>query len=280
MTIEITQKIKGYRIKKDTDAPAAPSFYEQAQAQGFTGSEADLKALLSGNVATVVEECPLTKRIERRPEGALEAISEKIDYVGADGRKKVYVIVSFMPVTGYKDGKEITIERPVEFFFPAGQLSSEYQWITATMRSLSLAARGGYITQALQDLRKVAWDKGLVRCGMNKYGKPAFHDSEAAAIAWSIQQILYRRGFLDEDGSQIGIDNLVANYNTRRGFTRSFTMVDEAAFYAPDDVKETTTATTQTPIKSVGSCPECQGDLVLMDGCPTCVDGCGWSKCG
>ncbi|BBI58926.1 hypothetical protein HSBAA_02320 [Vreelandella sulfidaeris] len=49
--------------------------------------------------------------------------------------------------------------------------------------------------QAVADLRKVAWDKGLVRCGMNRWNKPMFHDSEVAAIAWSIQQILYRRGF-------------------------------------------------------------------------------------
>ncbi|HAV44470.1 MAG TPA: ribonucleoside-diphosphate reductase, partial [Halomonas sp.] len=27
-------------------------------------------------------------------------------------------------------------------------------------------------------------------------------------------------------------------------------------------------------------CPECRGDLIMMDGCPTCYAGCGWSKCG
>ncbi|NWN81907.1 MAG: ribonucleoside-diphosphate reductase, partial [Halomonas sp.] len=30
----------------------------------------------------------------------------------------------------------------------------------------------------------------------------------------------------------------------------------------------------------VGHCPECNGELVMMDGCPTCYSGCGWSKCG
>src|SRR5690625_5876809 len=118
-----------------------------------------------------------------------------------------------MPVQGVLNGKRVIIERPVEFFFPSGQLSSEHQWITATMRSLSLAARGGYVTQAVADLRKVAWDKGLVRCGMNRWEKPMFHDSEVAAIAWSIQQILYRRVFLDQDGNEVPVAELMRRYD-------------------------------------------------------------------
>lgn len=140
MAVEINSKIVSYSVKKAVE--------EQAP---------------------LADENPLTVRIPSRPEGTLEAVSEKISYVGAEGRKKVYLLVSFMPVEGVLDGKRVVIERPVEFFFPSGQLSSEHQWITATMRSLSLAARGGYVTQAVADLRKVAWDKGLVRCGMNRW---------------------------------------------------------------------------------------------------------------
>ena len=254
--VTIDKKITGQRIKKDTVV----------------------------DVPVVQDECPLTKRIEGRPEGALEAISEKINYVGAEGRKKVYVIVSFMSVEGILDGKEVTIERPVEFFIPSGQLSSELQWVTASMRSLSLAARGGYVTQALQDLRKVAWDKGLVRCGMNKYGKPAFHDSEVAAIAWSIQQILYRRGFLDEDGLQVPAGDLVTTYARRHAgydFENERASVDTSEESASeDDTTDHPPAYAQSLTNSVGLCPECSSDLVLMDGCPTCVEGCGWSKCG
>ena len=142
MAVEITSKIVGYRIKQQEQAVPVPELQD---------------------------EDPLTVRIPSRPEGTLEAVSEKISYVGAEGRKKVYLLVSFMPVEGVIGSKRVVIERPVEFFFPSGQLSSEHQWITATMRSLSLAARGGYVTQAVADLRKVAWDKGLVRCGMNRW---------------------------------------------------------------------------------------------------------------
>ncbi|MCO7247774.1 ribonucleoside-diphosphate reductase [Halomonas sp. Mc5H-6] len=260
MTVEITSKIVGYRIKQQ--APEAPS-------------------------PTLPEEDPLTVRIPSRPEGTLEAVSEKISYVGAEGRKKVYLLVSFMPVEGVVGGKRVVIERPVEFFFPSGQLSSEHQWITATMRSLSLAARGGYVTQAVADLRKVAWDKGLVRCGMNRWNKPMFHDSEVAAIAWSIQQILYRRGFLDQDGNQVPVESLVERYAHRMQHGHAWQppaddMPAEAENGAVEPIGQDA-ATSNAPSNGpavVGHCPECRGELIMMDGCPTCYAGCGWSKCG
>jgi len=254
MAVEITSKIVGYRIKQNEPAPQAP---------------------------TLQEEDPLTVRIPSRPEGTLEAVSEKISYVGAEGRKKVYLLVSFMPVEGVVGGKRVVIERPVEFFFPSGQLSSEHQWITATMRSLSLAARGGYVT----------WDKGLVRCGWNRWGKPMFHDSEVSAIAWSIQQILYRRGFLDQDGNQVAVEHLVERYQHRMQHGHAW----QPPVNEPDNSVETGAVepiggagevekSAKKPESSgpaiVGHCPECRGELIMMDGCPTCYAGCGWSKCG
>ncbi|BCB06237.1 hypothetical protein HHSLTHF2_01270 [Vreelandella venusta] len=265
MAVEITSKIVGYRIKQQEPTAPAPE---------------------------LPEEDPLTVRIPSRPEGTLEAVSEKISYVGAEGRKKVYLLVSFMPVEGVVGGRRVIIERPVEFFFPSGQLSSEHQWITATMRSLSLAARGGYVTQAVADLRKVAWDKGLVRCGMNRWNKPMFHDSEVAAIAWSIQQILYRRGFLDQDGNQVPVEMLVERYAHRMQHGHAWQPpVDEEPDASPavGAVEPIGGAAEQeNSLKKpegsgpavVGNCPECRGELIMMDGCPTCYAGCGWSKCG
>ncbi|WP_227370069.1 ribonucleoside-diphosphate reductase [Halomonas sp. M20] len=258
MAVEIKSKIVGYRVK-------------QPQAESKAGLQTGLQAELP-----LSEEDPLTLRIPSRPEGTLEAVSEKISYVGAEGRKKVYVLVAFMPVEGVLNGKQVVIERPVEFFFPSGQLSSEHQWITATMRSLSLAARGGYVTQALADLRKVAWDKGLVRCGMNRWNKPMFHDSEVAAIAWSLQQILHRRGFVDADGIQVPVDELARVHAQR--------LMNGQPWQPPVEEKDEAPAATQSgsgagaPV--VGHCPECRGELIMMDGCPTCYAGCGWSKCG
>src|SRR5690606_4375861 len=149
---------------------------------------------------------PLSVRLDSRPVGELPAISKKISYHTQEGRKNLYLIISFATVEGRKDGKMVLVDRPIEFFIPNGQLSSDGQWITMAMRQLSLNAReNGYnVAKGLIDARKVKWDRGLVRCGIksNPMGKPIpmNHDSEVAAIAWEIQQSLFKYGFLDENG--------------------------------------------------------------------------------
>ncbi len=150
---------------------------------------------------------PLRIAIDHRPKGELPAIIEKVEYLTQAGKKSLYVAVSFMEITGRIGGAEVTIERPIEFFIPVGQRDESQQWITATMRSLSLAARGGFVARNLQDLRKVSWDRGQVRLGdvqrLDGQRTPRWHDSEVAALAYAIQQILHRRGFLDAEGNQV-----------------------------------------------------------------------------
>jgi ribonucleoside-diphosphate reductase alpha chain len=150
---------------------------------------------------------PLRVAIDHRPRGELPAVIEKIEYLTQTGKVSLYVAVSFLEVTGMLGGEQLTIERPIEFFIPVGQREESQQWITATMRSLSLAARGGFVARALQDMRKVSWDRGQVRLGETQRldGKriPLWHDSEVAAIAYAIQQILHRRGYLDAEGNQV-----------------------------------------------------------------------------
>lgn len=258
MTVEIKSKIIGLKVKQNDQIDAA-------------------KTVESLVVKPDVN--PLLVRIDNRPEGTLEAVSEKISYSTSEGRKRVYMLVSFLPIQGVLDGQEVTIERPIEFFFPVGQQGSEHQWITATMRNLSLAARGGYATQALMDLRKVVWDKGPVRCGTNQWGKPIHHDSEVAAIAWSIQQILYKRGFVDVDGNQVPANVLARNYARRHGtvcdLDEDTDLLEDLNELKREDVPEEVASS----FKAVGECPVCTAELALLDGCPTCVTGCGYSKC-
>ncbi len=112
-----------------------------------------------GESAPAGDDDPVGKRIPSRPEGELESVTEKVRYWTQEGPQTVYLVVSFVAVSGTVGGETVTIERPIEFFLPTGQHSESYQWISATMRSLSLAARGGYAARALRDLRK-AWDRG------------------------------------------------------------------------------------------------------------------------
>ncbi|HYF16384.1 MAG TPA: adenosylcobalamin-dependent ribonucleoside-diphosphate reductase [Ramlibacter sp.] len=133
---------------------------------------------------------PMRAVIGSRPRGALPAVVEKISYWTQQGEQTLYLIVSFLPLA---DGRE----RAIEFFMPVGQSGDSQQWVTSSMRLLSLAARGGFLERALADMRKVAWDRGPVRLGTYTRADgaqvPLWHDSEVAAIAYAVQNIIARR---------------------------------------------------------------------------------------
>jgi ribonucleoside-diphosphate reductase alpha chain len=137
---------------------------------------------------------PMRSVIERRPPGALAAVAEKVDYWTQEGHKTLYLLVSFMALPT-ADGQQV--ERAIEFFMPVGQSGESQQWITSSMRLLSLAARGGFLDRALSDMRKVAWDRGPVRLGTYRKADgtqvPLWHDSEVAAIAYAVQNIINSR---------------------------------------------------------------------------------------
>ena len=159
-----------------------------------TGSAAsDAAAAAAASAPAPVD--PMRTVIESRPKGALAAVADKVEYWTQEGHKTLYIVVSFLPVPA-ADGVG-TVERAIEFFMPVGQSGESQQWITSTMRMLSLAARGGFLERALGDMRKVAWDRGPVRLGTYEKADgthvPMWHDSEVAAIAFALQNIIARR---------------------------------------------------------------------------------------
>ena len=194
---------------------------------------------------------PMRTVIESRPKGALPAVAEKIDYWTSEGQKTLYLLVSFMQVAT-ADGK--TIDRAIEFFMPVGQSAESQQWVTSSMRLLSLAARGGFLERALSDMRKVIWDRGPVRLGT--YTKadgtqvPMWHDSEVAAIAYAVQKIIESRNAID--------------------LTTSDSVFDDALL-----VKFA------SPVLSGKKCSECGAHAVIKkDGCEFCTQ-CGHvGSCG
>ncbi len=150
--------------------------------------------LQAGPQPAPVHEAPaadlMRQVIARRPSGALAAVAEKIEYWTQQGRQHLYLVVSFLPLP---DGRE----RAIEFFMRVGQNGESQQWVTSSMRLLSLAARGGFLERALADMRKVAWDRGPVRLGVYRkpdgHDVPLWHDSEVAAIAYAVQNIIASR---------------------------------------------------------------------------------------
>jgi ribonucleoside-diphosphate reductase alpha chain len=149
----------------------------------------------AGLEAAALSPDPMRSVIESRPRGALSAVAEKIEYWTQEGRKTLYLVVSFLPVEA--TGGQGSVDRAIEFFMPVGQDGESQHWVTASLRLLALAARGGFLQRALGDMRKVAWDRGPVRLGRftrhDGAQLPLWHDSEVAALAYAIENIIGQR---------------------------------------------------------------------------------------
>ena len=197
---------------------------------------------------------PMRTVIESRPKGALSAVAEKVEYWTQEGKKRLYLVVSFLPVPN-ADGTG-TVDRAIEFFMPVGQSSESQQWITSSMRLLSLAARGGFLERALSDMRKVVWDRGPVRLGAHQKADgtqvPMWHDSEVAAVAYAIQNILERRAKLRQQGAAA---------------------LPQAATSAPSPATP--------PVMAGKKCSECGAHAVIRkDGCDYCTQCGHLGTCG
>ena len=203
--MEAVQPFVDTAISKTVNVPADCPFdgfkdmYAQAWRAGLKGLAtyrpnsivgSVLQASPTSAVAVPVAADPMREVIASRPKGSLAAVAEKIEYWTQQGRQHLYLVVSFLPLP---DGRE----RAIEFFMPVGQSGQSQQWITSSMRLLSLAARGGFLDRALADMRKVAWDRGPVRLGAYRKADgaqvPMWHDSEVAAMAFAIQSIIATR---------------------------------------------------------------------------------------
>ena len=201
---------------------------------------------------------PMRSVIEKRPAGGLPSVTEKIEYWTSEGQQRLYLIVSFLPVPA-ADGKG-TVERAIEFFMPVGQSGESQQWITATMRMLSLAARGGFLDRALSDMQKVTWDRGPVRLGTYEKADgthvPRWHDSEVAAIGYAVENLIARRA-----------------------------EAAQASLFEPDDML---TAEPAAEPSSAGpgvmagkKCPECGAHaMIRKDGCDYCTQCGHLGSCG
>jgi ribonucleoside-diphosphate reductase alpha chain len=235
-----------------------------------------LGSVLSTEPAALADEDPLRKQFERRPVGELESVTSKIEYSTQEGRRTAYLTVSFIRAQGVENGVPVTIERPFEFFMPASQRSDGQQWITASMRMLSMVARaGGPIARALMDMREVVWEKGPVRCGYltreDGVDVPVYHDSEVAAIAFMLQRILMRRGFLDAYGNQVPVAGLARVLEERSPGPAAESLVPAPAAAAPR----------RSPQAVGAKCPECGARaLRKIDGCSRCAECHYVGECG
>ena len=104
---------------------------------------------------------------------------------------------------------------------------------------------------------EVVWEKGPVRCGTVRRDDgaevPVYHDSEVAAIAFMLQRMLIRRGFLDAYGNQVPPELLAQRLAGR------------------DGMAEPVAEPRALPSSGGAKCPECGARaLRKVDGCSRC----------
>ncbi|SFC60634.1 adenosylcobalamin-dependent ribonucleoside-diphosphate reductase [Massilia yuzhufengensis] len=287
--VQAVQPFVDTAISKTVNVPAAYPFedfrelYSQAWHAGLKGLATYRPNTVLGSVLSAAPDAdapappdddPLRKRFERRPLGELESVTSKIEYSTQEGRKTAYLTVSFIRADGVHAGRPVTVERPFEFFMPTNQRLGGQQWITASMRLLSMVARaGGPIARALADMREVVWEKGPVRCGTltreDGAQVPVYHDSEVAAIAFMLQRVLIRRGFLDAWGNQVALPELARRFDARGDAP------------APEHEPQPPAVPGALPQATGAKCPECGARaLRKVDGCTRC-DECHYvGECG
>lgn len=219
---------------------------------------------------------PLNIELTRRPEIDLEAISKKVKYMTSLGDNTFYVCVSFTEVKGILNNKEITVKRPIEVFITAYPDGVPGEWVAAFARNMSLLARSGLnsFCRALSDSRKVKSDKGTIRYGT--YTKPdgtvvpRWHDSDVACIAYSVQEMLQKKGIVDEQGNPLSLETIV-KLNTTEEKTQEVKPL----------VVTKETIVNVNNIVNGKTCGECGAHAVIKkDGCSFCTN-CGYlGSCG
>jgi ribonucleoside-diphosphate reductase alpha chain len=242
---------KTVNVSADYPYDEFKTLYVEAWKDGLKGITTYRPNATLGSVLSVSEpetalneDNPLTKKFESRPLGALQGTTTKLEYSTYEGKKCIYITVNYIDVEGVVGGKRVVVKRPIEFFVPSGQQTTDQQWVNASMRLLSMVARsGGSVEKALNNMQEVVWDKGQVRCGTltttTGIVKPKFHDSEVAAIGYAIHSII-NNDVLEEPGQKQALHSNIGK-----------------------------------------KCPECGANAVQkVDGCERCME-CGTSgSCG
>ena len=129
--------------------------------------------------------------------------------------------------------------KPFEIFVNSRHTESQ-QWVSAMTVLLSLAFRAGIPAEFIgKELQQIV------------DSNPFFYKGKSGCTVSHIGRVILRHCEDSKDFS---------------------TLVEETESIVSD-------AESINNINKVGDCPICSGEMVLMDGCPTCLS-CGHSKCG
>lgn len=203
----------------------------------------------------VLNENDLTENIEivheelKRP-NILKGTTYKIKPMGYDSA--LYMTINDICMNA---GTEHEQKYPYEIFLNSKQMES-YQWIATMTRLVSAIFRkGGNITFIVDELEQIFDPKGGY-WGKEPGGtKGKFYNSVVGELGSIIKQHMI----------EIGLIKAVKNISEEK----------------KEKVTEKKSSVQSGQIETGVDCPECnEPNMQLMDGCYTCVNGCGFSKCG
>ena len=290
MTLKINEKIVGYSLVKDDDIPDPPQTEAEQNSQNELDHIDEVKTL---NID------PRDKVIDKAPEGLCDTLRIGMSYLLNGNKRKMFVHLGFLETPGFYEGEKRIYGRAVEAFARDGADSI----VEALMISISREMRGGLsiarIVKSLinqpggTDTIFVKKPEGLpegVKNGMPKMGIA----SVPALIGWLMRAILEKRGLLDIDGADVPyykqphyVDGCYINAGTKVLMERSAEM--EVTETKSTDIEASSEEKSSfdmdhsigaaSVVMAHGPCPDCGEPLQLLDGCKTCVTGCGWSKC-
>lgn len=213
--------------------------------------------------------------IDRREEVELEAVAKKVTYIGPDGKDSFYLIISFLKNEVLYNDNKFEVLRPIEVFVAAHPDDVPREWIDIFARNLALLARSGInaFCKSLVDSRKVKSDKGKIRYGWHikadgsKVAK--YHDSSVACIAYAIQEVLYGKNIITEDGRPYKLEELNAIYLAKQETNN--VIID---LNITENIEN-------NGIIHGKKCNECGADAVIKkDGCLFCTNCGSVGSCG
>ena len=156
---------------------------------------------------------------------------------------------------------------PYEIFFNTKEVT-QIEWLNALTLTLSIAFRTAIetntsLTSIVENLKETF---GTQSSYLSKVpSKPKFVNGLVAEIGLVIEEF-------NNECLAWNYENYEFQGETAKGAYEALEELDKLAY------KEAKERTEQT--KVINPCPECGEQLSLLDGCLTCVEGCGWSKCG
>lgn len=170
---------------------------------------------------------------------------------------------------------------PFEIFFNNGKDDAKPMWTNALTLSWSELFRQAIqhdfsLKNFIKNLKETPCSEGCYRVFMKEGEKPVFIKSIVAEIGYIIEEFTKECLAWNCSNSTHEVKSTEKEKKTIDKRMEEITLAQELTSFSKEEVESLYEF---EEAKVTNPCPTCCEQLILMDGCPTCVS-CGFSKCG